>query len=266
MSDAVDTSGAVGTTEPESRSGRRRLRAAMRPGLSRGHLLAGVLCAVLGFALVTQVRQTQNSTVGALRQGELVALLQNVTDQSARLDAQARQLEQQLQELQSGSDKTAVAEQVARERLDVYGVLAGTRAASGPGVQLDITDPQLAVSAATVLDTVQELRGAGAEAIQVAGQTGSAVRVVVDTAFLDDATGRGVLVDRQLLTPPYRIVAIGDAASLHRALAIPGGILETLQTRQASGRVIEQQSIMVSALRDPSTLRSARAAEPAATP
>jgi hypothetical protein len=49
-------------------------------------------------------------------------------------------------------------------------------------------------------------------------------------------------------------------------LAIPGGILETLQTRQASGRVIEQRSIMVSALRDPSTLRSARAAEPAATP
>jgi len=249
-----------------SGTGRRRLRAAMRPGLSRGHLLAGLLCAVLGFALVAQVRQTQNATIGALRQGELVALLQNVTDQSARLDAQARQLEQQLTELQSGSDRAVVAEQVARERLDVYAVLAGTRAASGPGIQLDITDPGRVVSAATVLDTVQELRGAGAEAIQVGGQNGAAVRVVVDTAFLDDPAGRGVEVDGRVLIPPYRVVAIGDAASLHRALAIPGGILETLQTRQASGRVIEQQSIMVSAQHDPKASRYARAAEPAATP
>jgi len=249
-----------------SGTGRRRLRAAMRPGLSRGHLLAGLLCAVLGFALVAQVRQTQNATIGALRQGELVALLQNVTDQSARLDAQARQLEQQLTELQSGSDQAVVAEQVARERLDVYAVLAGTRAASGPGIQLDIIDPRRVVSAATVLDTVQELRGAGAEAIQVGGQNGAAVRVVVDTAFLDDPAGRGVEVDGRVLIPPYRVVAIGDAASLHRALAIPGGILETLQTRQASGRVIEQQSIRVSAQHDPKASRYARAAEPAATP
>jgi uncharacterized protein YlxW (UPF0749 family) len=233
----------------------------MRPALSRGHLLAGALCAVLGFALVVQVRQTQSSTIGTLRQGDLIGLLQNVTTQSARLDAQALTLESQLGELRSGSDRAAVAEKVATEKLEVYEILAGTKAVVGPGIQLDISDGQRAVSAAMVLDTVQELRGAGAEAIQCGD-----VRVVVDTAFVDDAEGRGVVADGRLLEPPYRFLAIGDAASLDRALSIPGGILETLHARGASGLVTQRTSIRVSAVHEPSPARYARPPEPSATP
>lgn len=244
--------------EEQAGHGRRRLRSALRPALTRGQLLAGALCAVLGFALVAQVRQTQASTVGALRQGELISVLQKVTEQSSRLDAQARDLERQLSELQSGTDRAAISEKVARDQLDVYGVLAGTRAAQGPGIELTIDDPGHAVSASIMLDVVQELRGAGAEAMQLGDR-----RIVVQTAF-GEGSG-GILVDQVPVSPPYRLLAIGDAATLHRALAIPGGVLETLQSREVTARVAERAGITVSALHAVPTPQLARPA-PQATP
>lgn len=238
--------------------GRRRLRSALRPALTRGQLLAAALCAVLGFALVAQVRQTQTSTVGALRQGELISLLQQVTEQSSRLDAQARELEGRLAELQSGTDRAAISEKVARDQLDIYGVLAGTRGAQGPGIELTIADPARTVSASMLLDVVQELRGAGAEAIQLGDR-----RIVVQTALRDGTDG--VLVDQAPVSPPYRLLAIGDAATLHRALAIPGGILESLKSRDVTAQVAERAGITVSALHAVPAPQSARPA-PQATP
>ncbi len=239
--------------------GRRRLLSALRPRLTRAQLLAGGLCAVLGFALVTQVRQ-EDPPMASLRNSEVIALLQQITERSSQLEEQSRDLERQLTELQTGSDKEAVAREVADQRLDLYSVLAGTRAVQGPGVQLDIADPSSAVTAAMLLDTVQELRGAGAEAIQV-GQ----VRVVARTAFVDDPGGAGVLAGSTPLAAPYRILAVGDAQSLARALAIPGGIIEQLKARGAFLTVSEHTRLDITARHTPASPTYARPA-PSATP
>ena len=49
----------------------------------------------------------------------------------------------------------------------MLGILAGTKPAEGPGISLRIDDPRSQVDAAQVLDTIEELRDAGAEAIQL---------------------------------------------------------------------------------------------------
>ena len=51
-------------------------------------------------------------------------------------------------------------------------ILLGTRPAHGPGVEVTITDPQHELKAEDLLDVVEELRGAGAEAIQFGGGAG----------------------------------------------------------------------------------------------
>ena len=56
-------------------------------------------------------------------------------------------------------------------------ILTGTVAATGPGVTLTIDDPDGSVTAATLLDGVEELRDAGAEAIEI----NDSVRVVAST-------------------------------------------------------------------------------------
>jgi uncharacterized protein YlxW (UPF0749 family) len=222
---------------------RRLARTLRRPRLTRAHLLAGLLLGLLGFSLVVQARQTQSEGLSSLSQSELIKILDTVTNQAERLDDQTSELQQTSEELRSGSDQAAAAERAARARLEMLGILAGTLPAQGPGITLRIDDPQTAVDAAQLLDTVQELRDAGAEAIQI-----GSVRVVASTSFIDPDTDGGVVVDGTTLTAPYNFTAIGDPATLDTALDIPGGVLETLRQDGARGTVRTGSELTVSAL------------------
>jgi uncharacterized protein YlxW (UPF0749 family) len=231
-------------------SARRRLARALRPPslrVSRAHLLAALLLGLLGFSLVVQARQTQSENLSSLSQTDLVRLLDDVNRQAERLDAEARELQQTREQLRSGSDRAAAAEKATRARLDVLGILAGTLPAEGPAITLRIDDPQGQVRAARLLDTVQELRDAGAEAIQL-----GPVRVVASTSFLDpaDPSTAGVVVDRVPITPPYLFTAIGDPQTMSSALDIPGGVLETLRQSGARGTVRSAKAVTITAVRD----------------
>ena len=207
---------------------RRRLIRALGPRASRGQLLAALVCALLGFAVVVQAHQAQVQSLASLRESDLIAVLDNVTQESARLDDQARALQRTFDGLRTSSDRAPAARQAARERLEVLGVLAGTLPATGPGVEIDIPDPKLAVNSTELLETVQELRDAGAEAMRI-----GPVRVVASTALVDAETG--MLIDQTVVTPPYKILAIGDPQTLAAALEIPGGVLEVLRGKGVIG-------------------------------
>ena len=235
---------------------RRRLLATLRPRATRGQLLAALLCAVLGFAVVVQVRQNQTQGLASLRQNELVALLERISSNSAALDQETKKLQADRDRLTSGAAGSVAAEQAARERLEVLAILAGTAPATGPGIALQIVDPDRKVTAAALLDVLQELRDAGAEAVQIAE-----VRVVASTSFAD--TPDGVQVDGQLIDPPYTLLAIGDPQTLSAALAIPGGVLDALGQQQAQGRVENRPTVTVDALHP---VASPQYARPAASP
>jgi uncharacterized protein YlxW (UPF0749 family) len=237
---------------------RGRLGHAMRPRATRGQLLAGLLCALLGFALVVQARQTQTQGLDSLRQADLVRLLDNVTNAEARAEQDVRDEQAIRDRLLSGSGSSAAAQEAAQKRLDTLGLLAGTVPASGPGIVLEISDPRRQVDAAVLLDTLEELRDGGAEVIQI-----GAVRVVAATAFTDEADG--VRVDGRLLTPPYTYTVIGDPQTLSRLLQIPGGVLDVLHGKGAQGKVTQPGTVTVDALRSPTPPQYARPA-PGPTP
>ena len=229
--------------EAAADAARRRLLSALVPRFSRAQLLAGGVCALLGFAVVVQARQAEVASLSSLRQSDLITVLDNATQETARLDAQAADLQRTLARLQSSTDGAPAARQAAQSRLDTLGVLAGTLPATGPGIELEISDPKAAVNATDLLETIQELRDAGAEAMQL-----GSVRVVARTALLDDSASSGLLVDRTVLTPPYRLLAIGDPQTLAAALQIPGGVLEALRNKGGEGTVRTLPAVSVAAV------------------
>lgn len=246
-------------TGPDAVEPRRRLLRSLVPRGSRGEVLAGLLCAVLGFALVVQVRQTQEADLGSLRDSDLVRILDDLGERNDRLDAEEAELSRVRAELESGTSARAAAQEAARRQVDALGILAGTAAAEGPGISVVLTDPDRRLSASDLLDAVQELRDSGAEAMQVGG-----VRVVASTAFVD--TAEGIEVDGTLIEPPYELLVIGDPPTLETAMEIPGGVVDTVTSRDAKVRTTQRDQVVVDALRTPQTPQYARPAEPTATP
>jgi uncharacterized protein YlxW (UPF0749 family) len=231
---------------PGGRTGRQRLVAGLwPPRLSRAQLTVALLLFALGLGLAIQVRSTSddNALRGA-RQEDLVRILTELDNRGQRLQDEKRGLESQRTQLESSSDRAAEALRQTRLKARQLGVLAGTVAAKGPGIILTITDPHGGVEADTLLDTLQELRAAGAEAIQI-----NDVRVVAGTYFTQGADG--VLIDGHKVTQPYRFTVIGNPQDLEPALNIPGGVVQTLEKQQATAEVARSQKIVVDALRPP---------------
>jgi uncharacterized protein YlxW (UPF0749 family) len=239
----------------------RMLRMMTRPRARRVDILVAALLLLLGFGLAVQVRSTQNEGVlASARPDDLVQILDELNNRGERLRAEVDSLTAAQQRLSSGSGASAAALAEARRRTQVLGVLAGTVRAHGPGIHVTITDPGAKVSASLLLDALEELRNAGAEALQLDG-TGLdgrpvAVRVVASTALVDRS--QGVAVDGVELRAPYRFVAIGDASTLAGALAIPGGVVDSVGQVGGTVHVNRLQDVKVDALHAVTPPRYAR--------
>jgi uncharacterized protein YlxW (UPF0749 family) len=244
------------TVEP--RSAWRRLRHGVRGRPGRFQVLAAALLFLLGLGVVTQARQTSDEGLSTLRETELVRLLDGVSERRERLEEEAAELESQRQALLTSSDASAEAERAARERLEVYSVLAGTVAAQGPGITMVVRDNgERTVDAAFLLDMLQELRDAGAEAVQIGD-----VRVVASTSFVDTPDRTGVSIDGTVVSSPFTIRAIGNPDVLEPALRIPGGVVPRLTNNGDSVTVTELDLVVVDALRAVPTPEYARPAQP----
>jgi uncharacterized protein YlxW (UPF0749 family) len=229
-----------------------------RRRLSGTSLIAAALVGLLGFTFAIQVRSVaDDSTATALDQEDLVRILANLDAHEDRLRAEIRELEDTRTRLTTAGQSQQEALQEASRRADELGILAGTLPAEGPGVVVQLRGGADAISAATLLDAVQELRSAGAEAMQVESATGTAVRVIASTYFVDGEDG--IVVDGTPLRSPYTIVAIGDPQTLTPALHIPGGVVASVQGGGGTVTVREEPGgVEVSTVRQPDTLEHAR--------
>ncbi|MFE9097463.1 DUF881 domain-containing protein [Streptomyces sp. NPDC007264] len=226
-------------------SGRGRLAKALwPPRVTRAQLIVALLLFGLGFGLAVQVASNSDggSALRGARQEDLVRILDELDDRTQRLQDEKQGLEHQRSELENSSDRAEEARRQTDEKERQLGILAGTVAAQGPGITMTIEDTKGTVQADMLLDAVQELRAAGAEAIQVNG-----VRVVADT-YLSDS-GKSVSVDGNKITQPYRFKVIGKPQDLEPALNIPGGVVQTLEKEQATVTVERSAKIVVDALR-----------------
>jgi uncharacterized protein YlxW (UPF0749 family) len=228
--------------------------------LRRVDLLIAALLLALGFGAAVQVRSTRDDgLLASARQEDLVLILDDLSGRSERLRNEVTTLTAAKERLASDQGATAALEE-ARRRTQLLGVLAGTVPASGPGVALTVQDTDGSVRAEVLLDALEELRDAGAEAVQVEG-AGGKVRVVASTAFLDAPSGRGVVVDGTTLRPPYRVLVVGQPSTLTSALGIPGGVLDKVRSVGGAPAVATLPVVRITALKALSTPRYARPAE-----
>lgn len=212
--------------------------------------LGVLLCVLLGIAIVTQVRQTESGdSLETARPADLLVLLDSLQQREAALNTEVAELQRTLVELEASGDSDQAAIENAQARLAALSIMIGTVPATGPGVTLTITDTTPGVPAETLLDVINELRNAGAEAMEIRGGDQAAVRVGVDT-WVAGAPG-ALVIDNVTLQPPYAVVAIGDPPTLAAAMNIPGGAKDSIERVGGTMTVQQSERVDVTTLRQP---------------
>ena len=218
------------------------LRPASRPATK---LAAAVLAAAVGFLAVIQARQQADPSarLESERPEDLARILADLNAEADLLAARVASLRVRIERYRSSGQKGRLALKDARETLADLQVLAGVVPTTGPGVQLTVVDPGGRVTWEAILDLVQELRDAGAEALAIDGE-----RIVVSTWF-GPAEG-GVSVGGQPIGSPFVIRAVGAPDALREALQLRGGPVAVMASEPGvSVTIVERDRLTLPPLR-----------------
>ncbi len=244
------------------------------------HSLLGTItgiCFIFGALLAVQLRT-----------------IKNIEDQRVQKSQNDVLQKQQAQHNRADADKAARDAQKARAQLAIAlhnlkanGALSGAQIkalttqikdlqslacltpVTGPGIRIVLSDNPQAANAGgnpslplpglvhdyDVLQVVNELRAAKADAIAVSGARGKPIRITGTTPIR--CVGPVIFINWNPVAAPFSIEATGEAGTLRSALEMPGGIVENMRSQGAVG-------VKVSAL-DELTLPAADAASSSAT-
>jgi uncharacterized protein YlxW (UPF0749 family) len=205
-------------------------------------LLTGALTLGLGFAATVQIQETRDPEgyTGATQE-DLVEILDSQKSEEDSLRQQIAEAQQAADTLgRSGADSGRALTE-AQEQAAAIALLNGSVPASGPGVRVTIDDPRGSVPPSMLLGAVEELRGAGAEAIQFNG-----VRLVASSYVVGSAGD--VEVDGKRLASPYVLLAIGPTDDLAAALTASGSLVSDVSRAGGAARVEGLERVEVSAV------------------
>jgi uncharacterized protein YlxW (UPF0749 family) len=232
-------------TEPAgtaASSGRKRLLEALTHA-RRGQAVVAVLLAAVGFGAVTQVNSNDHdSTYAGYREQDLIDVLSGLAGTSQRAQSELTRLQQTRNRLTSDTEQRQAALDQAQSQVDTLKIMGGLVPVTGPGIRVTITEDVGDVNVDSFLDMVEELRSAGAEAIQV----NDTVRLTASSSF--EQGPDGLYVDHRLLTPPYIVEAIGEPATLAGAITFARGPEEEFNGDGAQVKVTELNTLDITAV------------------
>lgn len=250
------------TASPETRGGA-GTKARTRPSIQ--YSLTGI-CFVFGALVALQVRAIQQVNANQ----ELSVKSQR--EAKARAELLAKKLAAGEQDLKNAQDKLRVLQgqlgqgvrlsktqiTALNSRIEELRALAGLTQVEGPGIRITLKDnPQAAETANDspflpgivhdydILQVVNELRAAGAEAISVNG-----TRITGYTPIR--CVGPAILINGHPVPAPFVIEAIGDAKGLESAVEMTNGIVDNL--RKSGGIVVDIKTVNQLKLSDAGSL------------
>lgn len=207
-------------------------------------VLVGGLLALLGLAVATQVHERgADTSFAAYREEDLLSLVDAIDGGIRRGRADLARLRTARAELRADLAEARLQTAQARDRTAPLEVLAGTEPVTGPGLRITIEDPDGAVDFDLVLAMVEDLRGAGADAIEF----DDAVRIGGDSWI--SGSGSPIVVDGTEVPRPYDIDVVGAPATLAGALSFPRSGADDMR-RLGASVTYERGTVDVTSVRD----------------
>ncbi len=206
----------------------------MRKMRIKAQVAIGIVCAILTFAIATQLTSVRKNVAmesNAQRMEELQLELGNEKEKNADLYLQLYTAQNELQRYREEAESSSDYASIMSDQLKRSEVLAGLTEVEGPGIVLTLTDSTWQSDSGTegqevflihdgdLRQAISELAAAGAEAYSINGQ-----RVISTTPIR--CVGPVITINEQKTAPPYEISVIGDPKTLEAAVNMRGGLAD----------------------------------------
>lgn len=212
----------------------------------------GIMCLLLTIAICIQIRtmSSANSTVSQTLADN--GLRDEVLRMKERYDNTYRELEDAQKELESVRQLAAQndsSSEAKEQELKENNMILGRTDVQGEGVEVILEDAAATNSSLNPSDQIihysdihlvlNELKNAGAEAIEVNGQR------IVNTSSIT-CEGNIIKINGERIGSPFYIRAIGSQSRLYGALTRAGSIIDVIEDYGNRAEVIKVDNIVIS--------------------
>ena len=204
----------------------------------KNQIIVGVLALLIGLLLALQMKTTtgegeyKGGMISLAQAQSSAAELTRVKNEKELLLQELQALEEKIKEIEAEEAEDNAFLKNRLEELDKYRMVAGVVEVQGPGIIIQIDEPQaepglhgdsiITYNYELLLLLANKLREAGAEAISINGQ-----RI---TAFSEiSLAGSNININGEPTAPPYEVKAIGKADTLESTISIRYGVLYTMR-------------------------------------
>jgi uncharacterized protein YlxW (UPF0749 family) len=204
---------------------RARLRLDVR-ALRSWRTLVPVICLVAGFGLAATARDSRGTELRAPATANLRDLVTQAERRVRVADAEVARLQRQVHTATGNAARVDSAVARAQRRVNPMRRPGGLQAVTGPGLEVVLDDAssvpsgvdpnQVVVHQSDIQAVVNALWAGGAEAMSINGE-----RIIATSAV--QCVGPTLLLNGEVYSPPFRVVAIGPSSSMQARLdASPG--------------------------------------------
>lgn len=212
----------------------------------------GIVCFVLVLVIFIQFRtigQTDVSGIEEMQETELKEALSEWKTKYEDVNTKLEETNTKIREYKERKESNTEAIELVESELKTANMILGKTDVQGEGIEITITDGYKTdaegnqnsanVMAVDLVEAVNELKKAGAEAISINEQ-----RVVNMTDIVDIGT-KYILVNSQVVSSPYTIKAIGDRSYLHSALSIKNGYVDQMKADGKNVTIEDKRNIVI---------------------
>lgn len=179
-------------------------------------IIIGLMCFVLVFTMFIQfntIEQTDLANITTMRETELREELTKWNTRYEELYARYEEEEVKKQEYQNSLGTDDEASNLLDKELNETNILLGLTAVTGPGIIVTLSNNSTKnIDAYDLLELVNELRLAGAEAISINDERIVAMSDIVDINY------SFIVVNGNRISSPYVVKAIGNQTYLESGL------------------------------------------------
>lgn len=202
-----------------------------------------IICVLLGIMLALQYKSINyNQSMASFenkRLDELKDDLIKMQEQKNSLQDRLKELEKENQTYAKVKAGDSAAAQQIQDNLSKARIFGGLESVKGKGIIVTLDNNAfIQVEDYDILNVVNELRAAGAQAISVNDE-----RVVAMTEIRE--AGQHIMINGRPFNAPFIIKAISDPNNLERSLTLIGGVVEGLEDVQLNVSIKKADEVVI---------------------
>ncbi|MGB3367365.1 MAG: DUF881 domain-containing protein [Acidaminobacteraceae bacterium] len=220
--------------------------------MKKDHIWIGLVCVVLGVAIAIQFKVVQrNYLLGVspnVKSTELIREVSKLKTDKDLLQDELADLEFKIKEIEtSAADENVLIKRI-NDDLEKYKQFSGLTDVMGPGIEITIDNPPKEIGITyeiniiydyeSLLNLINELNAAGAEAINVNGQRLTAISEI-------RIAGNNINVNSVPQSAPFTIKAIGDPDTLEGAIGQRFGIVNMIRDKGYLLEIKQYESLTI---------------------